>query len=171
MERKSITLTLYMSELIYDIQNKTYLTGRSRNNGKNHEEVANMQVNEDEENKNQVIRSIGNAFANLKTKLSEYIEESGTTANNKLGDGTTNLSISLDMPSNYNNTCNDAIATAMHQYIVNICIGEWFNITNKADASDYITLAGADLEEIREALNKRVRPTRTSVDNTPSQAG
>lgn len=47
MAKKTITLTLYVSELVYDIQNKTYLTGRSRRTGTNHEEVANMQANDD----------------------------------------------------------------------------------------------------------------------------
>ena len=30
MAKKTIAITLYISELIYDVQNKTYLTGRSR---------------------------------------------------------------------------------------------------------------------------------------------
>ena len=56
MAKKTIAITLYMSELIYDVQNKTYLTGRSRTNGTNHEEVANMQANDDDENANQILR-------------------------------------------------------------------------------------------------------------------
>lgn len=163
MAKKTISITLYMSELIYDVQNKTYLTGRSRNTGDNHEQVANMQANEDEENQNQVVRSIGNAYANLKTKLSEYIEDSGATANNILLSASDNLQINLVMPSNFNPATNDTIGAALHQYIVNSAIGEWFTITNKADAADYLTLAAANLAEIREAINKRVRPTRSNV--------
>lgn len=163
MAKKTISITLYMSELIYDVQNKTYLTGRSRNTGDNHEQVANMQANEDEENQNQVVRSIGNAYANLKTKLSEYIEDSGSTANNILLSASDNLQINLVMPSNFNPATNDTIGAALHQYIVNSAIGEWFTITNKADAADYLTLAAANLAEIREAINKRVRPTRFNV--------
>lgn len=163
MAKKTISITLYMSELIYDVQNKTYLTGRSRNTGDNHEQVANMQANEDEENQNQVVRSIGNAYANLKTKLSEYIEDSGSTANNILLSASDNLQINLVMPSNFNPATNDTIGAALHQYIVNSAIGEWFTITNKADAADYLTLAAANLAEIREAINKRVRPTRSNV--------
>ncbi|WP_302249825.1 hypothetical protein [uncultured Alistipes sp.] len=163
MAQKTISITLYMSELIYDVQNKTYLTGRSRNTGDNHEQVANMQANEDEENQNQVVRSIGNAYANLKTKLSEYIEDSGSTANNILLSASDNLQINLVMPSNFNPATNDTIGAALHQYIVNSAIGEWFTITNKADAADYLTLAAANLAEIREAINKRVRPTRSNV--------
>lgn len=163
MAKKTISITLYMSELIYDVQNKTYLTGRSRNTGDNHEQVANMQANEDEENQNQIVRSIGNAYANLKAKLSEYIEDSGSTANNILLSASDNLQINLVMPSNFNPATNDTIGAALHQYIVNSAIGEWFTITNKADAADYLALAAANLAEIREAINKRVRPTRSNV--------
>lgn len=163
MAKKIISITLYMSELIYDVQNKTYLTGRSRQTGTNHEEVANMQANDDDENANQIMRSIGNAFANLKTKLSEYINESGTSTNDKLISSTDNLTVSLNMPPNYNNASNDTISTALHQYLVNSAIGDWFTITNKNDASNYITLAAANLEQLREAVNKRMRPTRTNV--------
>ena len=163
MAKKVIEITLYMSELIYDVQNKTYLTGRSRQTGTNHEEVANMQANDDDENANQIMRSIGNAFANLKTKLSEYINENGTSTNDKQISSTGNLTLSLNMPPNYNNASNDTISTALHQYLVNCAIGDWFTITNKNDASDYITLAAANLEQLREAVNKRMRPTRTNV--------
>ena len=163
MAKKVIAITLYMSELIYDVQNKTYLTGRSRQTGTNHEEVANMQANDDDENANQIMRSIGNAFANLKTKLSEYINESGTSTNDKQISSTGNLTLSLNMPPNYNNASNDTISTALHQYLVNSAIGDWLTITNKNDASDYITLAAANLEQLREAVNKRMRPTRTNV--------
>lgn len=163
MAKKNIQVTLYMSELIYDVQNKTYLTGRSRRNGTNHEEVANMQANDDDENANQIVRSIGNAFANLKTKLSEYIVETGTSASNKLLTITSNLTLALVMPSNFNQATNDTIASALHQYLVNSAIGDWFTITDKNDASDYVTLAAANLDQIREAVNKRNRPQRATV--------
>lgn len=163
MAKKTLTITLYMSELIYDVQNKTYLTGRSRKKGDNDEEVAHMQANDDDENANQVIRSIGNAFSILRTKLSEYIEEEGTTADDKQLSSTSNLTVALKMPSNYNEGTRDTISAVMHQYIVNSAIGDWFVITNKADANDYITLASANIDQLREAINKRVRPKRTEV--------
>ena len=152
-----------MSELIYDVQNKTYLTGRSRENGQNHEEVANMQANDDEENANQVVRSIGNAFANLKSKLSEYLVSNGTTSNNALISPTTDLTVALQMPSNFNESTNDSISAALHQYVVNTAIADWFTITNKTDANDYVSMAAANLEQVREAINKRVRPQRAAI--------
>lgn len=213
MAKKTITMTLYVSELVYDVQNKTYLTGRSRQTGTNHEEVANMQANDDDENANQILRSIQNAFGTLKTKLSEWLDEDGTTAtdelmnaeivyykatladnkdtwdkvelptngtiaktiNNKTELPTSGVAtgtiyavapilyVALIMPSNYNNSTRETINAALHQYIVNTAIGDWFTITDKNDATDYYTLAGNNLETIREAANKRVRPVRRGV--------
>ena len=160
MARKTLTITLVMSEILYDIMNKTHLTGRSRETGNNHEEVANMKANEDEENINQILRSIGNAFTNLKTKVSEYLEDEGTTANNILIDAETNLTLALSMPSNYNEATKETLSSAMHRSLVNSSIAEWFTITNKNDAADYVSLRTADIETIREAINKRTRPKR-----------
>ena len=162
MAKKTITITLHVSELMYDVQNKTYLTGRSRSTGSNYEEVANMQANDDDDNKFQILRSITNAFANLKTKLSEYLEETTTTASNLLKENDP-ITISMVVPSNYNQATNDSVAASAHKYLVNTAVGDWFVITNKNDAADYFTFAEKNLEEIREAVNKRVRPVRTTA--------
>lgn len=167
MGKKVRRVTLYVGELVYDIQDKTYLTGRSRQTGTNHEAVADMQADDDDENANQVVRSIQNAFGTLKTKLSEWLVEDATTATDELlstdGDGSKSgkaLALELLMPVNYNDSTLETVGDAMHQYVVNMAVGDWFTITNKADATDYYTLAGSNLETIREALNKRVRPRR-----------
>ena len=81
---KTISITLDLNEIIYDIQNKTYLTGRSRHDGTNHEQVANMQANDDEESANQILRSVSIAFNTLKTKLGEYIDNNVLSGNNEL---------------------------------------------------------------------------------------
>lgn len=163
MAKKNLTVTLYTSEILYDVMNKTYLTGRSRFIGTNNEEVANMQANEDEENENQLLRSIGNAFSHLKTRLSEYIEETATTVTNNLLTKDKNLTITLVLPSNVNQATSDTVSSAAHQYIVNRAMADWFTITNKADAADYAAKAEVNLQELREAINKRVRPVRTTI--------
>lgn len=160
MARIPITITLYKSELLYDVENKTYLTGQSRYDGSNHEQVAHMQANEDEENRNQILRSIGNAFGTMKTKLSEYMTSSQEEDSNLQIDDEGSFTITLLMPSNYNQATVEALTAALHQYIVNMTIYDWFTITNKQDAADYGTLAAANIEQAREAINKRVRPTR-----------
>ena len=163
MAKQTITITLYMSELVFDVQNKTYLTGRSRTNGENFEQVANMQADDEEENSKQILRSIGNAYGSLMAKLSEYVDSNLTTATDKIIDENANLTIALQMPGSYNKAANEAVVAAVHQYIVNSAIADWFVITNKSDAVEYANLAAVNITQLREALNKRVRPARTAI--------
>lgn len=163
MAKQTITITLYMSELFFDVQNKTYLTGRSRSNGENFEQVANMQADDEEENSKQILRSIGNAYGSLMAKLSEYVVSDKTTATNLITDQEANLTIALQMPGSYNKAANEAVVAAVHQYIVNTAIADWFVITNKSDAVEYANLAAVNITQLREALNKRVRPVRPVI--------
>lgn len=157
---QTINLNLDINEIVYDIQNKTFLTGKSRREGDNHEQVANMQANDDEENANQVLRSISMAFSNLKTKLGEYLDLSRTTATNELIASDERLSLALKMPSNYNSSTVDTLVAAAHQYIVSMAVADWFTITHKTDAPEYSALADVSLQIISEAVNKRSRPRR-----------
>ena len=157
---QTVYIDLDINEIVYDIQNKTYLTGKSSRDGSNHEKVANMQANDDEENANQVLRSVSMAFSNLKTKLGEYLDLVSTTANNELVDVDAPLRLGLMMPSNYNLSTIDTIAAASHQYIVSMAVADWFTITNKTDSPEYKTLAEVSLQIISEAVNKRTRPVR-----------
>ena len=152
-----------MSELVFDVQNKTYLTGRSRSNGENFEQVANMQADDEEENSKQILRSIGNAYGSLMAKLSEYVVSDKTTATNLITNQEANLTIALQMPGSYNKAANEAVVAAVHQYIVNTAIADWFVITNKSDAVEYANLAAVNITQLREALNKRVRPVRPVI--------
>ena len=163
MAKQTITITLYMSELVFDVQNKTYLTGRSRTNGENFEQVANMQADDEEESSKQILRSIGNAYGSLMAKLSEYVVSDKTTATNLITDQEANLTIALQMPGSYNKAANEAVVAAVHQYIVNTAIADWFVITNKPDVVEYAKLAAVNITQLREALNKRIRPARPTI--------
>lgn len=163
MAKKTETITLYISELLYDVKNRSYLTGLSRKNGDNFEEVANMQASDDDEHENQLLRSISNSFDRLKTKLSEYVVSSQTTSNNALMSKTGTIGFELVMPSNYNQATLDTITSECTQYIENMTLADWFRITNKPDYPEYETNAGDNLLHIREALNKRVRPVRPVI--------
>lgn len=172
MAKKSLTIDLKMNWLFYEVKNKTYLTGRSRMQGDNHEQVANMQSSDDEEDQSQIMRSISSAVAYLHTRLSEYISntigEMPLTDNDILKLYTDNGSFTLtlnNIPANFNTAVKESITASAHNYIVNRAVGEWFQITNKADAQDYFQAAAINLAEIREAINKRVRPQRPVIDN------
>jgi len=163
-----LTITIDIKELIYDIQNKTYLTGRSRCDGKNYRQVALMQANDDDENYNQIMRSIGNAFARVQNELSEVLDVATYNCDNHLELSDTARAFSLQMPSNFNSAATAAIAAAIHGFIVTSATAEWFMITNKTDTEDYGRQAEESLKLLRESLCKRSRPTRSTDKDTLS---
>ena len=148
-----------MSEIIYDIQNKTYLKGRSKVEA-DAAKKAYMQANDDDENLNQVLRSIGNAYGSLKSELSEYINEQASSGNNILNDQD-NIVVVLSMPSNFNEAAVSVISTGLHKYIVNTAIADWFDLTSSEDTKNYVTQAADNMAEVHEGINKRLRPERT----------
>lgn len=160
MAKKDLIITLIKSELIYEVHNKTYLTGASRNTGENYEQVANMQMGDDDEHKNQILRSLGDSFRELKAKVSNYLVVESREANNIQDEESGDLKLALKMPANFNQAVSDSIASGCHRYLVNSAICDWFMITNPAEAKNYAELANIALLSIRESLNKRTIPTR-----------
>lgn len=160
----TLTITLYMSELLYDFRNKAYLTGLSRKaDGKNAEFTSNMQASEDEADNNQVLRSIQNAYGRLLVELSEgFFDVTEKTSKNELMTAD-NITLVLAVPSNYNFGVRDSLTSAIHDYLINKALMDWFMITNKDDAKDYADLATVSLQNIHNAFNRRVRPKRTEV--------
>lgn len=164
MAKSSITITLYMSELLYDIRNKSWLVGESRRTGDNHELVAAMQMNADAEHENQALRSISLAYGRLKTELNEYLAaETVTSDNDALISADSNLTLNLYVPGNYNHVTVKTVTAECTDYIENMTLSDWFQITSPTDAEGYAAKAAANLLNIRAAINKRVRPTRTNV--------
>lgn len=164
-KKKELTVNLQVKEIMYDIMNKAYLTGRAREaeTAKNYEAASNMQASEDEEESTQLRRSIANHFTSLKSLLGEYLSEDKTTSDNLINkeiddDGV--LTLMFRLPSNYNNASADSLGKGMHAYIVDMSLADWFTITNKADADSYVSHAKVSLENVKRALYKRSRPSR-----------
>ena len=164
--KKTIEVKVEVKELMYDAMNKTFLTGQARKaeaQDQNYQAASNMQASEDNENSYQLRRSLTNAFTALKSLLGEYLDEDKTTANNRipaLVDEDGQLTLAFSLPSNFNNASVDSLGAGIHAYITDMMIGEWFTITNKADAADYINHANISLETVKRALYKRSRPVR-----------
>lgn len=158
--KKQVTATIKMGWLLYDIQNETYLRGRTIQNDQNHKQVASMFASDDEENKEKILRSVKKAFAEVKTELAEYLNEDGTTSDNSHIDESQDLVLSLVMPSNFNEAATAGISESVHDYLKNTAISEWYMVTNKEDADQYVALATKSMNNIRNAVSKRSRPTR-----------
>lgn len=158
--KKKVTATIDIKELLYDIMNETYLRGRTIQNGENHKEVASMYASEDDENLDKLLRSIKKGFAEVKTELAEYLDEDGTTTDNSRYDGESDLELNLTMPSNFNEAATTGVGEAIHDYLKNTAIAEWYMVTNKADAEQYVALEQKSLVSIQQAVSKRSRPKR-----------
>lgn len=167
--KKTLTVTQEVKELMFDIMNKAYLTGQAREfeGTKNYEASSNMQASEDLENSYQLRRSLANAFSSLKSLLGEYLDENKSTSDNiipKEIDDDGQLVLAFKLPSNYNTASADSLGNGIHAYLVDMSLYEWFTITNKADAQDYLSHSTASLETVKRALYKRSRPTRPTYN-------
>lgn len=158
--KKTVKATIETAWLIYDILNETYLRGRTIQNDDNYKEVASMFASEDEENYEKVLRSIKKGFAEIKTELAEYLDESGLETSNAAISGEEDLALSLTMPSNFNEAATAGLGEAVHDYLKNVAVAEWYLVTNKQDAEAYVALSQKSLENIRKSVSKRSRPSR-----------
>ena len=173
--KKKLTVVQEVKELMFDIMNKAYLTGQAREaGGMDYKASSNMQASEDNDNSYQLRRSLTNAFSSLKSLLGEYLDEDLSTSNNlipKEVDDDGRLVLVFKLPSNYNNASADSLGNGIHAYLVDMALYEWFTITNKADAQDYLSHSTASLETVRRALYKRSRPTRPTYEGDPPLPG
>lgn len=170
-EKKPLTVTLQVQELVYDALNKAHLTGRAREaeGQKNYEAASNMQASDDSEDRYQIRRSLAYAFSLLKSMLGEFLSEDTTTGDNRINneietDGV--LTLAFELPSNHNDASSDSVTQSIHSYLVDMALGDWFSITNKEDADIYISHSAVSLESVKRALFKRSRPTRPTYDTT-----
>lgn len=167
--KKTLTVTQQVKELVYDIQNKAYLTGQAREaeGKKGYEAASNMQASDDLENSYQIRRSLANAFSSLKSLLGEYLSEDKSTSNNLIDseiDNDGELTLAFELPSNYNGSSADSVGNSIHAYLVDMALSDWFAITNKEDVDTYVAHAALSLENAKRALYKRARPKRPSQD-------
>lgn len=168
-QKKTITVTLESKEIKFDVMNKSHLTGQARNaEGKDYRATAYMQASEDDEHAYQILRAISNAFSHLKVELGEYLNEDGSTSNNRINktveDGG-KLQLVFLLPSNFNNSACDSLGGMLHEYIVDRTLSEWFVITSPNDAQNYSNLATDALDRAKQALYKRERPTRPTYND------
>lgn len=166
--KKAITVTQQVKELVFDIRNKSYLTGQAREaGGLDYKAASNMQASEDSDNIYQIKRSIANYFSTLKSTLGEYLDEDNSTSDNVIPEEIENdgqLTLAFKLPSNYNNASADALGDGIHSYLVDMSVYDWFVITNKADAQDYLNHSAISLDAVKRALYKRSRPDRPTYE-------
>lgn len=157
-DKKGLVVRLNMDWLLFDIMNETFLRGRTIQNRDNHKQVASMFASMDDENREKIMRTIKRSYGELKSELSDYLDEKVFSTDNGHITPETNLELHLEMPSNFNEAASQAVNDACHAFIVHESVAEWYVVTNKDEAAEYFTLARNDLELVRYTSSKRARP-------------
>lgn len=186
--KQTLEVKLYLSELMYDVQQKAWRTGESMRGGDAASAEQASRVEElSDDGKDVVLRAFGNALGVLRTEIGEYVVEGCAMADNLLlpevrkrivrgvvigyggvlagnvGDETEDntLVVLLRVPMNFNLGVRQAVVAAMHAYMVDCAMAEWLMVSAAAGgAAQWLERAKVDLLTLRAALNKRIRPTR-----------
>lgn len=180
---KSLLITLYLSEILYDIRNKAFLTGRSRETADNQAQISWSQLSGDEPEMGQIMRSVESALAVVQTKLAPYLEEITrerilrehhppcmphpeelielSAEDDVLMPSEENaITLKLLMPDNYNQAFVPALSASIHNFIVAAVLGEWFVISHPNEAKAYLQWAEGESANIKACLEKRIKPLR-----------
>ncbi len=182
--KKTIYLTLYLSEIVYDIMLQAHIVSDSLTADDTAEQSATID-DTDGDNRNQILRSIGTAYSSLCGQLSEHLAEDNSEADNlllketsdvaktlcfgtdgkqaKTANVATRFTIALRVPSNFNTAVADALAANLHECIVDNALASWLTLHNSAVAQSFATEAQNAALQIKMLLAKRVRPTRTHL--------
>ena len=157
---KDITITLKKDEILYDIENTTYLVGNSRSTGDNFEQVSNMQNSGEGEDRNFVLRSIETAYAEVKRILSRYINEDMAATNNELMLATGDFVLSLNVVDVFNESATESLKGAAHEYIIASALMDWFANVKPDEMTIYQTRKQEASVNLLASLYRKKAPSR-----------
>ena len=157
---KDVTITLKKAEILYDIENTTYLVGNSRSTGDNFEQVSNMQNSGEGEDRNFVLRSIETAYAEVKRILSRYINEDMDAANNELMLATGDFVLSLSVVEVFNEAATESLKSAAHEYIIASALMDWFANVKPDEMTIYQTRKQEASVNLLASLYRKKAPSR-----------
>lgn len=158
---RTLVISLSLKEILFDIRNKSYLTGKTREADERIR--ATIQASTDDDP--QMLRAIQNATDRVTVLLSNNIanDADDSTDDSFFEDDSDANTISLVLPDNFNGGMSKSLATMIHDYVVSSALREWFMLTFKAEAADYVQLNNVELADIKAAVSKRMAPTRPTI--------
>lgn len=157
---KTITITLAKDELLYDIENTSYLVGNSRSTGDNFEQVSNIQNSGEGEDRNFILRSAENAFNEVKRNLSRYIDETKTDTNNDLMVATGDFILTLEVVDMFNEASTDTLKSAAHEFIVSSALMDWFSNVKPDEMVIYQNRKNEANRSMLSSLYRKKAPSR-----------
>ena len=156
----AITITLQKDELLYDIENIAYVVGLNRSTGTNFEQVSNIQNTGEGGDRDMMLRSIETAFNEIKRNVNRFIEETKASSTNELITLSSDFSLSLTMPGNFNQASVDSIKSASHDYIVAHALIDWFSAVKPDEVAIYVQKKADAGVNILSAIYRKKAPSR-----------
>lgn len=164
---KQVLITIRSDELLYDIANETFLRGRSILTDDNYKNVAAIYATADDGNVDKIMRGIRRGLMDLRSTSSEYVNDGNLWANNSLIGMSRDIILTLDMPLNFDESMSGSIAEAVHGYLADRAISEWYLAVAPEQMEPYTILAKERLDAFREAIAGRNRPSRPPMRKPP----
>lgn len=156
---KKIPVTLHISEVEYDVQNRTYADGKFIQAGGKMELGGELMITDDDWKAHFVRRCTQDALGKLLRVISEYVEvEAPEVTNVMLDDGA--YEFKMIVPDQLPDSAAVSAVSAMHEYISNDALSQWYFATDATKHSAREKAAEEKLQAVRSALNKRVQYAR-----------
>ena len=158
-----VTITLKHKQLLYDIQNSSYIVGLNRSNGSNFEDVSNIQNTGEGGELDMMLRSIETAFGEIKRNVNRFIVDNTNetdTPNTPITVDTGEFTLTLDMPGNFNLAAVDSIKSAAHEYIVSSALYDWFTAVKPDEIKIYEQRKIEASIDLLSAVYRKQSPTR-----------
>lgn len=157
MAKKSVTIIIHRNELLYDIQDKTHQSSKIKEDARVADRV---QSTDDESRLSLARRSLNAALSDMRAALSEFSPEGDLSSSNTLPPKDGDVSLVLSLPTNYNDGVTEGVTAALHRYVTNLSLYEWYTVTDPQAAPPYAAQAAVDMLDVRRLLLTRKRPER-----------
>lgn len=157
-------ITLFKTEIDYDVAMVTHvIMNREVGNGSTPEQGFNIANTQDESGEvNLIDRSEENAINELVAALGRYLpdavfESSNDLAFTKVG----SFKFLFSAPAAFNTVYVRPLRSAMHEFVVNRVLFDWFIKTKPDEAANYRLLYEESLEKAQGYMNRRTGLVRT----------
>lgn len=151
-----ITITLKKPEIDYDIAMTTHVVmNRSIADGATQEQGFNYANTQDETGEvNLITRYSEKAISELAGAMGRYLQDYTIESTNDLRDFDA-VMFYLNMPDTFNASLMNPLRSAMHDYVVNRTIFDWYMKTKPDEALIYEKLYNESYDRVKSLLNRR----------------
>ena len=160
MAKTDVYITIKLGELRYELELKTYLSGRTGLDGEGYAEASDAMMSGDSEERDTLLRCLGDALSRVKHVLGEHMDEGSHRGNDLLPVESDEVTLHLSLPSNYDSNATDDLASSLHRYIVDSTLAEWYTLTRPDESKVWSSKSRDDLLSLHDAIYRRRRPTR-----------